>query len=65
MAVIRAVSAEGHPQGGRETVPDPLYEVMCRGPSKCGTFVSGRELQACPKCGEPKVTARAVALEAE
>jgi hypothetical protein len=44
---------------------EPLYEVMCRGASKCGTFVSARELEACPKCGEAKVTVRSVALEAE
>lgn len=36
-----------------------FYEILCRGPSKCGTFVSVRSLDACPKCGSPKVARRA------
>jgi hypothetical protein len=32
-----------------------FYEVLCRGPSKCGTFVSVRPLDACPKCGSKKI----------
>ena len=36
-----------------------FYEIMCRGPSKCGTFVSVRPLDACPKCGSSKVARRA------
>jgi len=35
-----------------------FYEVLCRGPSKCGTFVSVRALDACPKCGSPKIVLR-------
>jgi len=37
-----------------------LFEVMCRGRSKCGTFVSARRVDVCPKCGEAKVALRAV-----
>jgi len=37
-----------------------LFEVMCRAPSKCGTFVSARRAAVCPKCGEAKVALRAV-----
>jgi len=40
---------------------DELYEVMCRGKAKCGTFVSARRIDACPKCGEAKVSVRPVA----
>ena|GEM_PF-5294252 len=36
-----------------------LFEILCRGPSKCGTFASVRPLDACPKCGSPKVGRRA------
>jgi len=36
-----------------------FYEILCRGPSKCGTFVSIRPLDACPKCGSSKVVRRA------
>jgi len=36
-----------------------FYEVQCRGPSRCGTFVSVRRLEACPKCGSRKIAARA------
>ena len=36
-----------------------FYEILCRGPSKCGTFVSVRTLDACPKCGSPKIVVRA------
>ncbi|OGS49777.1 MAG: hypothetical protein A3K65_01150 [Euryarchaeota archaeon RBG_16_68_12] len=36
----------------------PFHEVLCRGPSKCGTFVSVRPLKACPKCGSTRVTVR-------
>jgi rRNA maturation endonuclease Nob1 len=36
-----------------------FFEILCRGPSKCGTFVSVRPLDACPKCGSPKVARRA------
>jgi rRNA maturation endonuclease Nob1 len=36
-----------------------FFEILCRGPSKCGTFVSVRPLDACPKCGSPKVSRRA------
>jgi len=36
-----------------------LYEILCRGPSKCGTFASARPLDACPKCGSRKVSIRA------
>src|SRR5438093_456945 len=32
-----------------------FYEVRCRGPRKCGTFVSVRSLDACPKCGSKKI----------
>ncbi len=35
-----------------------LYEILCRGPSKCGTFASVRPLDACPKCGSSKVARR-------
>ena len=36
-----------------------FFEILCRGPGKCGTFVSVRPLDACPKCGSPKVSRRA------
>ena len=36
-----------------------FYEVVCRGPSKCGTFVSVRPLDACPKCGSSRIQRRA------
>jgi hypothetical protein len=36
-----------------------FHEIACRGPSKCGTFVSVRPLDACPKCGSSKVMRRA------
>lgn len=36
----------------------PFHEIMCRGPAKCGTFVSVRPLKACPKCGSPRITVR-------
>jgi len=35
-----------------------FYEILCRGPSKCGTFVSVRPLDACPKCGSAKILRR-------
>jgi len=35
-----------------------FYEVRCRGPRKCGTFVSVRSLDACPKCGSKKIIVR-------
>ena len=36
-----------------------FYEIQCRAPSKCGTFVSVRPLDVCPKCGSSKVVRRA------
>ncbi len=35
-----------------------FHEVLCRGPAKCGTFVSVRPLKACPKCGSARITVR-------
>jgi len=39
---------------------DGLYEVLCRGPERCGMFVSAREVDACPRCGSRKVRVRRV-----
>lgn len=35
-----------------------FHEILCRGPSKCGTFVSVRPLKECPKCGSTRITMR-------
>ena len=37
-----------------------LFEVMCRGSAKCGTFVAARKVEACPKCGDAKVAVRSI-----
>jgi len=40
---------------------DVLYEVLCRGPERCGMFVSAEKVDACPRCRSRKVRIRAVA----
>lgn len=37
-----------------------FYEVSCRGPNKCGSFVSATELKHCPKCRGEKILLRIV-----
>jgi len=39
---------------------DVLYEVLCRGPERCGMFVSAQKVDACPRCGSRKVQIRPV-----
>lgn len=39
---------------------DVLYEIMCRGESRCGTFVSSSYLRQCPKCKSSRITMRIV-----
>lgn len=39
---------------------DVLYEIMCRGKERCGSFVSSRFLKQCPKCGAKKIILRVV-----
>jgi len=43
--------------------PDVLFEVLCRGPERCGMFVSAAEVDACPRCGSRKVRIRRVVAE--
>lgn len=40
------------------------FEVMCRDPGKCGTFVSAVPTDSCPKCGGKKALVRVVRTEA-
>jgi hypothetical protein len=42
---------------------DVLYEIMCRGDRRCGTFVSTSYVRKCPKCRSPKITMRVVRKE--
>ncbi|HEV8595967.1 MAG TPA: hypothetical protein VGR51_10615 [Thermoplasmata archaeon] len=37
-----------------------LYEILCRGPDRCGMFVSAEKVEACPRCGSRKVRVRTV-----
>jgi hypothetical protein len=39
---------------------DVLYEIMCRGERRCGTFVSSSYVRKCPKCRSSKITMRVV-----
>jgi len=39
---------------------DILYEIMCRGDSRCGTFVSSSYIRQCPKCKSTRITVRVV-----
>ena len=39
---------------------DILYEIMCRGDSRCGTFVSSSYIRQCPKCQSTRITVRVV-----
>ncbi len=40
--------------------PEVLYEVLCRGPDRCGMFVSAVKVDACPRCRSRKVRVRPV-----
>ncbi|MFQ6107600.1 MAG: hypothetical protein ACE5QF_08480 [Thermoplasmata archaeon] len=42
---------------------DVLFEIMCRGESRCGTFVSASYIRRCPKCRSERITARIVRKE--
>ncbi|MFQ5883595.1 MAG: hypothetical protein ACE5IO_00675 [Thermoplasmata archaeon] len=42
---------------------DVLYEVMCRGESRCGSFVSSSYLRRCPKCRSGRITTRIIKKE--
>lgn len=35
-----------------------LYEIICRGESRCGTFVSSTYVRTCPKCRSERITMR-------
>lgn len=35
-----------------------FYEIMCRGESRCGTFVSSSYIRLCPKCRSERITLR-------
>jgi outer membrane protein assembly factor BamB len=37
---------------------DVFYEIMCRGESRCGTFVSSSYVRLCPKCRSDRITLR-------
>jgi len=39
---------------------DVLYEVLCRGPDRCGMFVSAEKVDVCPRCHSRKVQVRPV-----
>ena len=41
-----------------------LYEVLCRGPDRCGMFVSAVKVDACPRCRSRKVQVRSVPASA-
>ena len=56
---------------GKATLLDPpalrpavasevLYEVLCRGPDRCGMFVSAVKIDACPRCRSRKIQVRPV-----
>ena len=45
---------------GRPMAAEVLYEVLCRGPDRCGMFVSAVKVDACPRCRSRKVRVRAV-----
>ena len=39
---------------------DVVYEVLCRGPERCGMFVSAEQVEECPRCRSRKVRVRMV-----
>ncbi|MEE9490405.1 MAG: hypothetical protein V3V91_08215 [Thermoplasmata archaeon] len=39
---------------------DILYEIMCRGDSRCGTFVSSSYIRQCPKCRSTRIMVRVI-----
>jgi len=39
---------------------DILYEIMCRGERRCGTFVSSSHIRQCPKCRSSRITVRII-----
>ncbi len=39
---------------------DLFYEIHCRGPKKCGSFVSSKKIGQCPKCNSEKILSRTV-----
>jgi len=56
---------------GKATLLDPralrpavasevLYEILCRGPDRCGMFVSAVKVDACPRCRSRKIQVRSV-----
>jgi len=49
----------GHPHPG-PVADENLFEILCRGPERCGMFVSARKVDACPRCGSRKIRVRLV-----
>jgi hypothetical protein len=39
---------------------EEFFEIHCRGPEKCGSFVSSGKISQCPKCGSEKILLREV-----
>ena len=39
---------------------DVFFEIVCRGPQKCGSFVSYSDIEHCPKCRSKKILRRVV-----
>jgi hypothetical protein len=37
-----------------------FYEILCRGPSKCSSFVSTEDINYCPKCRSEKILRRVI-----
>ena len=44
---------------------DVLYEIMCRGERRCGTFVSSSYIRQCPKCRSSRITVRIIRKETD
>jgi ABC-type ATPase with predicted acetyltransferase domain len=42
-----------------------FFEVHCRGPEKCGSFVTSEKRMQCPKCGSEKILLREVKKKVE
>lgn len=44
---------------------EEFFEIHCRGPEKCGSFVSSEKIAQCPKCGSEKILLREVKKKVE
>jgi len=53
----RAFTGDPHPG---PVADENLFEILCRGPERCGMFVSARKADACPRCGSRKIRIRLV-----